>query len=69
MLGILTAIGGQEEANTYAVSSKALLELIGNLPDGKSIRLSKGNKLTHLSREQQISKMENYTFSVKVYKK
>lgn len=69
VLGILTAIGGEEEANTYAVSSKALIGLLNNLPDGKSIRLPKGNKLNHLSREQQIAKMESYTFSVKVYKK
>lgn len=69
MLGILTAIGSQNEANTYAVSSKALINLIHSASSEINIRLPKTNKLAEMSREEQIEKMEAYTFSVKVYKK
>jgi serine protease Do len=70
VLGILAAIGSQDEANTYAISTPTLIDLLKNeLPDEHSIRLPKASKLGHMSREQQIEKMENYTFSVKVYKK
>ncbi len=71
VIGILTAIGSQAEGNnygsSYAVSSKALIELMHKIPNEP--RLNKTNKLSRLSREEQIAKMENYTFSVKVYKK
>ena len=69
ILGLLTAVGGQNEANTYAVSSKAVLELLHTIPAASSLHLPKSNKLGHMSHEQQIEKMEAYTFSVKVYKK
>ena len=69
MLGILTAIGSQNEANTYAVSSKALINLIHSATNDKTIHLPKINRLGNMSREEQIEKMEAYTFSVKVYKK
>ena len=67
IIGILTAIGSDAEATTYAVSSHELLELLhDNL---ESVHLNRTNKLHNLSREQQIEKLEPYTFSVKVYKK
>ncbi len=69
LLGLLTAVGRQNEANTYAVSSKALLELLHTIPHANSLRLPKTNRLGHMSRESQIEKMQPYTFSVKVYKK
>ncbi len=69
VLGILTAISTPKESNTYAVSTDELLDLIEKMPAGNKMHLPKSNKLSRLSREEQISKMENYTFSVKVYKK
>ena len=70
ILGILTAIGSQDESNTYAVSSKAVIELLhSKMPDDKNIRLSKANKMGKMSRVQLAEKMEAYTVSVKVYKK
>jgi len=68
VIGILTAMGGESEANTYAVSSKALLGLIDDKMDDQP-RLPHANRLQHLSREEQIEKLEAFTFSVKVYKK
>ena len=69
LLGLLTAVGSQNEANTYAVSSKALVELLHTIPHANSLHLPKSNRLGHMSRESQIEKMQPYTFSVKVYKK
>lgn len=67
IIGFLTAVSSADEANTYAVGSKALLDLVHKMPDN-SLRLPHGNKLANLSREEQIEKLESYTFSVKVYK-
>ncbi len=69
VIGLLTAISGPEEANTYAVSSKELNELIHPLLSDNNLHLPKSNKLSYLSREQQITKLQDFTFSVKVYKK
>ncbi len=69
IIGVLTAISGPEEANTYAVGSKELVDLFHPLVSDNKMHLPKSNKLSRLSREEQIEKMENYTFSVKVYKK
>ncbi len=69
VIGILTAIGGDAEANTYAVSSKALISLLKDQLSEHTIHLNKTNKLRNLNREQQIEKMQAFTFSVKVYKK
>jgi serine protease Do len=66
VLAIVTAKGSQSEGNTYAVSSKALLQLLHKIP---GVHLSKTNRLGNLDREQQIGKLEYYTCSVKVYKK
>ncbi len=69
VVGMLTAISGPEESNTYAVGSGALLELVEPLVKEGTFKLPKANKLTRAGREAQIEKLENYTFSVKVYKK
>jgi serine protease Do len=66
ILAIVTAKGNQNEGNTYAVNSKALLQLLHKVPD---VQLPKVNRLSKLSREQQIEKMEYYTCAIKVYKK
>ena len=70
ILGLLTAVGGQEEANTYAVSSKAVIELLhSKMPDDRSFHLPRSNKMGRMGREQLVEKMEAYTVSVKVYKR
>ncbi len=69
ILGIVTAKGQQNEGNTYAESSEALLQLIHSLPKSMNLHIPKLNKLVKLSREEQIQKLEYYTCSVKVYKK
>jgi S1-C subfamily serine protease len=69
IIGIVTGKESESEGTTYAVSSKAVYELIQSLPKDQNIRLPKSNKLAKLSRDQQIEKLEYYTCSVKVYKK
>ncbi|GAA4462983.1 hypothetical protein GCM10023093_10530 [Nemorincola caseinilytica] len=69
VLGLLTAVGSHSEEKTYAVSTKAITALLHKLPDEKNIKLPKHARIAHMGREQQIEKMEEYTFSVKVYKK
>lgn len=67
--GIVTAMSSASEANTYAITSGAIFELLHTLPNENSLRLPKSNRLHQLSREQQIAKLEPFVFSVKVYKK
>ena len=69
LLGMLTAVSGVNEANTYAVGTGALIELLHTLRNENSLHLPKFNKLSRLGREAQIALMEDYTFSVKVYKR
>jgi len=67
VLGLLTAVGSPGEENTYAVGTKALIDLLHTLPDA-TLHLPKAARMSKMTREQQIEKMEAYTFSVKVYK-
>ena len=69
MLGILTAISNPTEANTYAIGARSLTDLLQRMPPGNKLHLPKANRLSGLDRESQIEKMQDYTFSVKVYKK
>lgn len=69
IVGILTAKGAQTEGTTYAVSTKPLLNFVRTLPKGLNIQLPRSNKITGLSREQQLEKLQDYTCMVLVYKK
>lgn len=69
---VVAIITGKETASegiTYAISSVSLLKLLKDLPQDTKITLPKSNKLLRLSREKQIEKLEQYTCSIKVYKK
>ena len=69
ILGLLTAVGAEREEKTYAVNATAITNLLHKLPDEKNIKLPKSAKIGRMSREQQIDIIEDYTLSVKVYKK
>ncbi len=60
---------GSDGNATYAVSSKALNSLIQSFKRDVDIRMPKSSKISHLSLEQQIEKMQYYTCVIKVYKK
>jgi serine protease Do len=69
IIGIITGKESESEGTTYAVSSNALLRMLHNVPKENNVRLVKNNKLGNLNRQQQIEKLQNYTCSIKVYKK
>jgi len=68
VIAIVTGKESETEGTTYAVSSKAIYQLLSSLPSGDDIRLPKANKLGKMGREQQIEKLQNYTCLVKIYK-
>jgi S1-C subfamily serine protease len=68
IVAIVTSKQAESESNTYAVSSKVLLQLVRTMPKEQNVHLSKSSRIANLSREQQISKLENYTCIVQVYK-
>jgi serine protease Do len=67
VIGIVSANNNENNLSTYAVSSKVIYSLIKDIP--VSIKLPKANSLKGLTREQQVEKLEDFTCSVKVYKK
>ncbi len=69
VLAMITGKESNSEGVTYAVNAKALLQLVHKLPKDENLRLPKANKLSHLPLEQQIEKIQQYTCSIKVYKK
>ena len=69
IIGILTAVGSQGEPNTYAVSTKAVVDLVEGNEELSKVHLHHNTRMANLSREKQIEKLEAFTFAVKVYKK
>lgn len=67
VIGIVSAMENESGHITYAVSSKVIYSLIKDLP--VAIKLPKANSIKNLGREQQVEKMEDFTCSVKVYKR
>lgn len=70
VVGIISGRQTQMEGASYAIKSGYLYKAIQNVPlDSLSGKLSLNNKntLAGLNRVQQIKKMKNYVFMVKVY--
>lgn len=70
IIGIVSGKQTLTEGASYAIKTRYLLKAIQNVPlDSLSGKLSLSNKntLTGLSRIQQIKKMQNFVFQVKVY--
>jgi len=68
VIAIVTANETESSNITYAVSTKALHELLRTLPRQTNIHLSRQNKIGRLPREQQVEKLQDYTCLVQVYK-
>jgi serine protease Do len=69
VVAIITGKESESQGTTYAVSTKALLQLINSTSRNAKIRLSKNNRLDNFGTEQQVEKLQLYTCAVKVYKK
>lgn len=67
VIGIVSANNNENATATYAVSSKVIYSLVKDLP--VTIKLPKNNAIKSLSREEQVERLEDYTCSVKVYKR
>lgn len=69
VIGIINAKETNVEGAAFAVKSGYLLKTIQDIPDSLKgdINLNSKNILAGLNRVQQIKKMQNYVFMVKVY--
>jgi serine protease Do len=70
IIGIIKGKQTQVEGAAFATKSNYLMKAIQAIPAdsaGKKIVLSSKNNMTKLSRSQQIKKLQNYVFMVKVY--
>jgi serine protease Do len=70
VIGVITGKQTQTSGVAFAVKSNYLLKAIQSIPAdslSKSLNLSTKNTLASLSRTQQIKKLRNYVFMVKVY--
>ena len=68
IIGIINAKQTQIEGAAFAVKSSYLLKAIQNVPDSlkQNINTNSKNVLAGMSRVQQIKKLQNYVFIVKV---
>jgi len=70
VIGIVNANQAQTEGAHFAIKSSYLLDAIRHIPTDSlthRVNLNKKNTLAGLSRTQQIKKLNNYIFMVKVY--
>ena len=70
IIGIISGRQTQAEGVAFAVKSAYLMKSIQNIPTDsikRKLTLNSKNTLAGLSRPQQIKKLQNYVFMVKVY--
>lgn len=70
VIGIVSGKQTQADGAAFAIKSDFLLKAIDNIPQDsltKKIIINKKNTLASLSRTQQIKKLQDYIFVVKVY--
>lgn len=70
VIGIINAKQTQTEGAAFAIKSNYILQSIGAIPQDSlesKLTLNKKNSLSGLSRTDQIKKLKNYIFMVKVY--
>ena len=72
VIGIISGKQTTSEGVSFAVKSNYLLEAINGIPvdsrKGQPLRLSRKNTLAYLPRKQQIKRMQDYVYQVKVFK-
>jgi serine protease Do len=70
IIGIINAKQTHVEGAAFAVKSGYLLKAIQNIPDslkGAALNINSKNTIAGLNRSQQVKKLQNYVFMVKVY--
>ena len=72
IIGIISGKQTTAEGVSFAVKTNYLLEALNNIPTdslkGQPLRLNKKNTLANLPRKQQIKRMQDYVYQVKVFK-
>lgn len=72
VIGIISGKQTTAEGVSFAVKTNYLLEALNNIPvdslKGQPLRLNKKNTLANLPRKQQIKRMQDYVYQVKVFK-
>ena len=66
VIALITGKQSNTTGTTYAVHSDALLELVHSLPKSANIHLPESNKMTKMERTEQVRKMRDFVFSIKV---
>lgn len=66
VIGLVTGKQSNTTGTTFAVHSDALIELVQSLPKSAGIHLPENNKLGKMERTEQVKKMRDYVFSIKV---
>lgn len=72
VIGIISGKQTTSEGVSFAVKTNYLLAAINSIPvdslKGQPLRLSRKNTLANLPRKQQIKRMQEYVYQVKVFK-
>lgn len=72
VIGIISGKQTTSEGVSFAVKTNYLLDALNSLPadslKGQPLRLNRKNTLAHLSRKQQIKRVQAYVYQVKVFK-
>jgi len=66
VIALITSKQNNTTGTTYAIHSKALIELVESLPKSAGVRLPEVNRISKLERTEQVRKMRDYVFSIKV---
>jgi S1-C subfamily serine protease len=66
VIALITGKQSNTTGTTYAVHSNALIELVQSLPKSLGIRLPENNRLSKMDRTEQVKRMRDYVFSIKV---
>ncbi len=66
VIALITGKQSNTTGTTYAVHSDELIELVQSLPKSINIRLPENNRLSKMERTEQVKKMRDYVFSIKV---
>jgi len=70
VIGVIRSKQAKTDGATFVVKSKYLLEALESIPQdslSKSLVLNKKNNLSNLSRKDQVKKIQDYVYMVKVY--
>ena len=71
IIGIISGKQKGLDGAAFAIKTKALMETLDSIPadslDGEAMTLNHKNSLQHLSRPEQIKRLQEYIYMVKVY--